>query len=147
MANLLSRFNETVAGSNSKLADYTPRVAASGDFKRVKDVEVLLNSWNNILITPKKTYQFDPEYGSNLYKMIFEPADQTTVNKVINEVRDNLLKYDDRASVEDVKVTFFKNNKGFSVAIDVNFEGNTSQLQVVIDEAIYFKFFESTDVQ
>lgn len=147
MANLLSRFNETVAGSNSKLADYTPKVSASGDFKRIKDIEVLLNSWNNILITPKRTYQFDPEYGSNLYKMVFEPADQVTVNKVIDEVTENLLRYDDRATIENVDVSFYRNQKGFSVAIDVNYEGDTSQLQVVIDEAIYFKFFEATEVQ
>jgi len=147
MANLLSRFNETVAGSNSKLADYTPKVSASGDFKRIKDIEVLLNSWNNILITPKRTYQFDPDYGSNLYKMIFEPSDQATVNKVIDEVTENLLRYDDRATIENVDVSFYRNQKGFSVAIDVNYEGDTSQLQVVIDEAIYFKFFEATEVQ
>jgi len=147
MANLLSRFNETVAGSNSKLADYTSVIAAKGDFRRITDIEVLINSWNNILITPRRTYQFDPEYGSDLYKMIFEPADQTTVNKVIDEVTNNLLKYDDRATIEDVDVAFFKNQKGFSVAVNVNFLGDTGQLQVAIDESIYFKFFETTEVQ
>jgi len=146
MANLLDRFNETVAGSNSKLADYTSVVAPKGDFKRIKDIEVLISSWNNILITPRRTYMFDPEYGSNLYKMIFEPADEVTVNKVIDEVTNNLLKYDDRASIENVGVTFFPNQKGFTVAVDVNYDGNVGQLAVVIDEALYFKFFESTEV-
>jgi len=147
MANLLDRFNEAVAGSNSKLADYTSTIAPSGDFKRITDIEVIISSWNNILITPKRTYMFDPDYGSNLYKMVFEPADQVTVNKVVDELKNSLSTYDDRASIEDVDVTFFKNLKGFSVAIDVNFKGDTSQLQVVIDEATYFKFFESTDIQ
>lgn len=147
MANLLSRFNETVAGSNSKLADYTSKVAARGDFKRIADIEVLVNSWNNILITPRRTYQFDPDYGSDLYKMIFEPADEVTVDKVVDEVTNNLLRYDDRASIENVRVTFFQNRKGFSVAVDVLYEGETGQLEVVIDDSIYFKFFESTEVQ
>lgn len=147
MASLLDRFNETVAGSDSKLADYTSKIAASGDFKRITDLEVLINSWNNILITPRRTYMFDPEYGSNLYKMVFEPADQRTVNKVVNEVTQNLLKYDDRAIIDDVDVTFFKNRKGFSVAVSVDYQGETGQLEVVIDESIYFKFFESTEVQ
>jgi phage baseplate assembly protein W len=147
MANLLDRFNETVAGSNSKLADYTSRVAARGDFKRIKDVEVLINSWNNILITPRRTYMFDPEYGSDLYKMIFEPADETTVQKVVDEVTNTLLRYDDRATIESVNVTFFVNRKGFSVAVEVNYEGDTGQLEVVVDDNIYFKFFESTEVQ
>jgi len=147
MANILDRFNEAVAGSNSKLADYTSKVAPAGDFKRIVDIEVIISSWNNILITPKRTYMFDPEYGSNLYKMVFEPADQVTISRIVDELTNSLSTYDDRASIEDVNVTFFKNLKGFSVAIDVNFKGDTSQLQVVIDEATYFKFFEATDIQ
>lgn len=147
MANLLDRFNEAVAGSNSKLADYISTVAPSGDFKRISDIEVIISSWNNILITPRRTYMFDPNYGSNLYKMIFEPADQITVNKVVDEVVNTLSKYDDRASIVNVNVTFFKNLKGFSIAVDVKFKGDTSQLQVVIDESTYFKFFEIPDTQ
>ena len=147
MANILDRFNDAVAGSKSKLADYTSTIAAAGDFNRIGGVEVLLSSWNNILITPRRTYQWDPEYGSNLYKMVFEPADDITVNKVIDEVTSALLRYDDRAVIENVGVTFFKNLKGFSVAVDVNYQGETGQLQVVVDEAIYFKFFEATESQ
>lgn len=147
MANLLDRFNKTVAGSDSKLADFTSKIAAQGDFKRIKNIEVLINSWNNILITPKRTYMYDPEYGSDLYKMIFEPADEATVNKVIDEVTSNLLRYDDRASIESVDVTFFPNGKGFSVAVEVDFDGDIGQLEVVVDEDIYFKFFESTEVE
>jgi hypothetical protein len=74
VANLLSRFNQTIVGSNSKLADYISKVSSKGDFKRITDLEVILNSWNNILLTPRRSYQFDPEYGSDLYKMIFEQA-------------------------------------------------------------------------
>ncbi|MHA1816072.1 MAG: GPW/gp25 family protein [Candidatus Heimdallarchaeaceae archaeon] len=147
MANLLDRFNEAVAGSNSKLADYTSKVAAKGDFRRINNIEVLISSWNNILITPRRTYMFDPDYGSDLYKMVFEPADEITVEKVVEEVTTTLLRYDDRATIENVNVTFFTNQKGFSVAVDVNYQGDTGQLAVVVDESIYFKFFESTEVQ
>ena len=146
MASILGRFNETVVGSNTKLGDYISKISVSGDFKRIRDIQVVLNSWNNILITPRRSYQFDPEYGSDLYKMVFEPADQITVDKVINEVTTVLLRYDDRASIDDVNVTFFPNLKGFSVGIDVNYQGDTGQLQIIIDEATYFKFFETTDI-
>ena len=146
MANPLKRFNKEVAGSNSKIGDFTSTIAPKGDFKKIKDIEVILASWNNILLTPRRSYMFDPEYGSDLYKMVFEPADEVTVNKVIDEVTNTLLKYDDRASIENVAVTFFPNQKGFTVAVDVNYDGNIGQLAVVIDESLYFKFFESTEV-
>lgn len=145
MANLLNRFNESVAGSNTKIADYLSTIAVAGDFKRIRDLEVILNSWNNILITPKRSYQYDPEYGSDLYKLVFEPADDITLDKVINEVKNTLMRYDDRATINDIDVVFFSNQKGFSLTIDVEYEGDTKQLNAILDESTYFKFFETTD--
>jgi len=145
MANLLKRFNESVSGSNSKIADYLSKVAVTGDFKRIEDLEVILSSWNNILITPRRSYQFDPEYGSDLYKLVFEPADEQTLELVIEEVTDTLMRYDNRAIIKNVAVVFFTNQKGFSLTIDVNYDGNTQQLEVILDETSYFKFFEAVD--
>lgn len=144
MANLLDRFNKTVSGSDSKLADYKSSIASIGDFKRISGVEVILNSWNNILVTPRRTYMFDPEYGSNLYKLVFEPADRKTQEQIIQETVETIRKYDDRARIVDVNVEFLSNKKGFSVAINVEYEGESGQLEVVIDENIYFNFFEAT---
>ena len=144
MANLLSRFNKTVAGSDNKLADYKSKIAVAGDFSRVKDIEVIINSWNNILLTPKRTYMFDPEYGSNLYKMIFEPVDEKTQEQIIQEVVTSLRKYDDRARIKDVNIEFLSNRKGLNVAVEVEYEGNTGQLKVLVDEDLYFQFFESS---
>ena len=119
MANLLSRFNQTVAGSDSKLGDYKSTIESKGDFKRIKGIEVIINSWNNILVTPKRSYMFDPEYGSNLYKMVFEPADDRTKQQIIQETVGSIRKYDDRAKISNIRVEFFPNLKGFTVALDV----------------------------
>lgn len=142
MSNLLDRFNVTVVGSDSKIGDYISTIAPSGDFKRIKDLEVILNSWNNILLTPTRSYIFDPEYGSDLYRLIFEPADEETAKQIKNEVIDKLERYDDRATVESVAVVFNSNRKGFNVAIKVDFQEIPAELSVEIDESIYFKFFE-----
>lgn len=147
MANLLSRFNKTVVGSESKLADYKSKVSSVGDFKRISDIEVILNSWSNILVTPRRTYMFDPEYGSDLYKIVFEPADTETQSRIVDEVVSSLRKYDDRASIEDISVEFVSGSgKGFVVSIDVAFAGDTGQIQVAIDEDTYFQFFEASDI-
>jgi len=145
MANLLNRFNETVAGSNSKISDYVSTLSVKGDFKRIRDIEVILNSWNNILVTPRRSYQYDPEFGSDLYKLVFEPADEITLNKVIDEVTDTLMRYDDRAIIRDVAVVFFTNQKGFSITLDIDFDGETKELKTILDESTYFKFLESTE--
>ena len=62
MANLLSRFNKQVIGSDVYIYDYLPKITATGDFKRVRDIDVIISSWNNILTTQRRTYFFDPEY-------------------------------------------------------------------------------------
>jgi phage baseplate assembly protein W len=143
MANLLDRFNKNVIGSESKIADYRSIISSGGDFRRIEDIEVILSSWNNILLTPRRTYMFDPQYGSNLYKMVFEPADERTQSQIVNEVVDTIRKYDDRARINNVRVLFSTNKKGFNISIDVEYEGNTGQLELVVDEDVYFRFYDS----
>lgn len=145
MANLLSRFNEASVNTGFTLVDYISTIGVSGDFKKINDIEVLLNSWSNILITPKRSYQYDPEYGSDLYKLVFEPADETTLERIKDEVSTNLMLYDDRAGINDIAVTYFDDQKGFALSIDVEFNGNTKRLDVILDENTYFKFFEAAD--
>lgn len=145
MADLLKRFNQTVSGSNSKIGDYKSKIEAKGDFKRIDDLEVIINSWNNILITPRRTYQYDPEYGSDLYKLVFEPGDDITAERIKDEVVITLLKYDDRAFLSDINVLFFQDRKAFMVSATVEFDGDTADLQVIFDDTTYFKFFETTE--
>ena len=145
MANLLDRFNRTVASSDDKLADYLSKIAPVGDFKRINEVEVIVSSWSNILVTPKRSYQFDPDYGSNLYKLVFEPADEKTKERIINESVDVIRLYDDRAIIEDVQVVFSENQKSFSITMSVDYKGERGEIEVVIDESAYFKFLEVTE--
>jgi phage baseplate assembly protein W len=147
VVDFLKRFNQTVAGSRSVVSDYVSTVAPVGDFKRIEGIEVILNSWNNILITPKRSYIFDPEYGSNLYKLVFEPADNITQEKIRQEVITTIQRYDERATIKDVKISYLPNKKGFQVNIDVEYKGDSSHLQVVIDQNLYFRFFESVPQQ
>jgi len=145
MVDLLNRFNQSVTGSDSKLADYQAVISSNGDFKRIKNIEVILSSWNNILITPRRSYIFDPEYGSDIYKLVFEPADNETLERIKNEVIETLLRYDDRATIENIEVNLLSNRKGYNISVDVGYEGDTGQLEVVIDEDAYFKIFEATE--
>ena len=65
MANLLDRFKTQVRGSDDRIYDYLPKVSSSGSWTRINDINVIINSWNNILMTPRKTFINDPEYGSD----------------------------------------------------------------------------------
>jgi phage baseplate assembly protein W len=135
MSNLLRRFNKQVIGSDGRIYDYVSKITASGDFKRVSDLDVIITSWNNILLTPKRTYLHDPNYGSNLHKLIFEPVDDTTVERIKSEVIDSLSIYDSRASIENVAVYIKPNRKGYQVDIEVEYEGERGTLSVSFDDS------------
>jgi phage baseplate assembly protein W len=144
MANLLDRFNTAVRGAGGRIADYQSKIVASGDFKRITELAVILNSWNNILQTPRRTYIFDPEYGSELYRLVFEPADEETISLIENEVEDTLLRYDDRASITNLEVTYFSNFKGFNVNVEVSYRGVTGELSIDFDQDTFGSFLEAT---
>lgn len=135
MANLLSRFNSEVIGSNNRIYDYVAKITSKGDFKRIKDIDVIIASWNNILMTPRRTYIFDPEYGSDLHEILFEPVDNTTVDRVKTEVETRIRLYDDRADIDDIEVLLNSNGKGYTVNIFVSYEGETGTLSIKFDDS------------
>lgn len=135
MANLLKRFNKQVIGSDGKIYDYLSKITASGDFKRVEDLNVIITSWNNILLTPKRTYLHDPDYGSNLHKLVFEPADDSTVDLIKTEVVQALTYYDSRANITNVEVVIKSNGKGYVINIFAVYEGVSGTLTVSFDDS------------
>ena len=144
MANLLDRFNTQVIGSDSRLHDYLSVVSSTGDFKRITDLNVILSSWNNILLTPRGTYLHDPEFGSDLYKYVFEPADDTTVEGIKREVVERITVYDDRAEIEDIRVSIQNSGKRINVAVYVNYKGEKGILDVKFDDTTFADFLTRT---
>lgn len=134
MANLLDKFQTKVVGASGRIVDFTPTISSKGDFSKIEDLYVILESWNTLLLTPKRSYTFDPEYGSNLYKLIFEPADSSTVEAIKLEVRNVLMRYDDRARITSINVSFLPNQKGFVVDIKVLYKGQTGDFKTTIKE-------------
>ena len=136
MNHVLERFIKNAVGSDDKLTDYSSVISPSGDFKKIKDFDVIVRSWFNILMTPERTCTFDPQYGSKLHKMIFEQADNKTLEQIRNEVIYKLTIYDDRAEIQDVEVNFLENMKGFVVTITANWNGEVKLNEITFDESV-----------
>lgn len=138
--NLFDRFNYQIVGSKNKIFDYNAYISPSGDFSKIKDLDVILSSWNSILLTPEGTYPFDKEFGSKLLNYLFEPADSVTARNIKDEIYDKLTKYDDRGTVKDITVKYLNNKKGFSVDVLVEFDGKVGNISATIDETVYYQF-------
>ena len=137
MANILDRFQKSVVGSKTRYSDFIDVISPSGDFTRITDINVILKSWFKILITPTRTVDHDPEFGCDLYKYVFSPADNETMSEIIDEVSYAIKTYDNRAKLQGVGVTFLRNKKGFAVNITAEYGGESGEIQAVIDESTF----------
>ena len=142
MASTLDKFINNSIGARGRITDYTSKIMPSGDFNRIYELNVILMSWNAILITPLRTYTWDPNFGSELYKFIYEQCDDDTKENIINEIKLR-LSTDDRASIESIDVTYYSNKKGFKINITAAYQGVTDSLNASIDESTYFNFLRS----
>jgi phage baseplate assembly protein W len=142
MASILDKFINNSIGSRGRITDYTATIMPSGDFNRIYELNVILMSWNAILITPLRTYTYDPDFGSELYKFIYEQCDDTTKDDIISEIKLR-LSGDDRATIEKIDVSYYPNKKGFKINITAAYQGITDSLSASIDESTYFNFLRS----
>lgn len=133
MAGILERFQKHVVGSRGRIADYTSSISARGDFKRITDLSVILNSWKNILLTPIRSASFDPSYGSNLHKYVFELADKDTIEAIKDEIEVRLMTYDDRATVTNIGVKILPNMKGLNITVQCKYAGEVGEMSASID--------------
>lgn len=139
MSTLMEKFQKSVVGSGGKIADYTAKIAPYGDFYRVENLQTILTSWNNILLTPTRTYTYDPEFGSDLYRYVFEPQDEDTRQDIRDEILYKLRRYDDRAEIVSLDIEYLAaGQKGFTVSIVVDYEGERGGVSFEVDESLYF---------
>lgn len=140
--NFLERFRKNVAGSKNKHVDYIAKIEPSGDFQKVEGIEAILNSWMNLLRTPVRTYVFDPNYGSELYKRVFDPADEITMDAIKTEIKEKLMYYDNRASITNVNIKFLPDKKGFVVDIFVRYKGEITKISKTFDKESFFNLIQ-----
>ncbi len=140
MASTLELFQNSVQGSKGTLVDFISIISSKGDFTKITNLDVIIKSWNNILMTPRRTVDHDPEYGSELYRYIYEPADDYTKDKIIEEVTSKIQTYDDRATITSVTVVYLANKKGFNVSVNADYDGEEAELTVPITEQNYISY-------
>jgi len=112
-------FQDSIAGSNNRVNDFVPTISSVGDFQKIDGINVLISSIRNLLLTPLGFYPFDPTYGSLLYKKIFEPLDNISIEEIKYEVRERIMDFDDRVKVTAVDI-FPVSTDGKAIRVDVS---------------------------
>lgn len=87
------------------------------DVNKVFDEIAIVNSIKNIVLTNHYEKPFQPDFGSNVRKMLFESLDIITASALEKEIQQTILNYEPRISLLGVKVVPDIENNGFGVTM------------------------------
>lgn len=74
----------------------------------------------NILSTPKGSMPGLPLYGSNIYKLIFEPSDHILKSRIEQEIKDVLFEWEPRISVVSIDIYMYDDSPN-NLYVDINY--------------------------
>lgn len=111
----------------SDLNQYTPTEKAL-----VEDLESVYQSIGNILMTPKGTRLFNPEFGSDVEALLFEPMDELTAIKLYDTAIFSIEKWDTRVKIDYGSSTITPDypNRCYDVVLFFNVVGIESQFDL-----------------
>lgn len=87
------------------------------DIIPLKNERAIINAIKNIVLTNHYEKPFNPGYGSNVRKLLFDNFDIITSSALQNEIRQCLSNYEPRMKVKDVIVKPDYDNNAFSVSL------------------------------
>jgi phage baseplate assembly protein W len=106
------------------------KLPVTNDVALSYDEQAVVRSVRNLLLTGFYERPFQPNIGSNLNKLLFEPADQLTSNLIQSEVRDVISNFEPRVTVNTINVTISPDENSFNLSMTF-FVGNNTRATTV----------------
>jgi len=98
----------------------------TGDVAMKYDQQSVIRSVRNLLSTDIGERLFQPDVGSGLNKLLFEPCTSITATLIENEIIRTLTNYEPRVTINTLAVTANPNQNQFNVTLSF-FVGNQTQ--------------------
>ena len=104
-----------------------------GGFKRLIQNNKFHDNLKVLLETKKGTLIGDPDFGSNLYQLLFEPANEVTADLIRQEVAYTIENYTDNIVVDQIDVTY----KSHTIQLNIRYRvlntnvGDTIMLEFI----------------
>lgn len=77
-----------------------------GNVRSKSSIDKFKEDLRTLLETQKGTLIGDPAFGSNLYQLLFEPANAATAALIRQEVANTIEKYYTNVSIQQIDVTY-----------------------------------------
>ena len=107
----------------------------TGDVATVKDAVSVKRGIKNVLLTAPFERLFQPEFGSGIKNILFEPMTPLTEQRLSDACRDAIDAWEKRASVIDITVISEEDYNRYRVAIKFSINNSliTEQVDVFLN--------------
>jgi phage baseplate assembly protein W len=95
----------------------------SDDLVQVKDKAAIVQSITALLLTMKGERPFQPQLGSGIQRMLFEPMDYSSAGIIKSEIRDVLNRYEPRISITNIFCSPNELENGYDVELSYRIIG------------------------
>ena len=126
-------FQNKISGKVNEIYDFAPVIDETGNFKTISGIDVLIFSLRTLLMTPLGHYPFDPEYGSLLYKKLFEMSDEQTMSEIEYEIKNRVQRYDSRIDIDTVVVKYSSDRKTAVVDVVIKRGDITGKVSAILN--------------
>ena len=88
------------------------------DITIIKDIDAVKQSVKNLILTFRGERPVNPDLGSNIRALLFEPADDFTEFDLKEEIESTIRNHEPRVELTNVEVTLEADNNRFRVSIE-----------------------------
>lgn len=89
----------------------------TNDIGRKTDDNAITQSIRQLLNTSYYERPFRPSVGSNLRRILFEPADFITIGELKNGIKETIVNYEPRVNIIDVDVVDMSDQHAYAVTV------------------------------
>ena len=100
------------------------------DINKLTGEMAVVGAIKNLLMTNHYERPFQPEIGSNVKRMLFEPADTITAAQMEREIRECLVNFDPRVSIKASNVTPKPDDNAYEVRLEFYIANRTEPLNI-----------------
>lgn len=101
------------------------------DLLVTKNYDAIKRSVMNLVLTQPGERFFNPNIGSKIRNLLFEPLDYVTASLISSEIEYTINAFEKRVKLKEVNVEIDDDNNAFNVVIDYTIIGEPSSVQTI----------------
>lgn len=100
------------------------------DINKLVDDAAVIGSIKNLLSTINYERPFQPEIGSNIRKLLFEPMDKITAISIEREIRQTVINFEPRVSIDELIVNPDYDNNSYFITMSFYILNRTEPITI-----------------